>query len=148
MCLFGNPCLPALPPSCLPSLPFARSDARPRAAAPLRPADTVWLRDPTPYLDQHPSADWFVSTDCLSHAIEAAWQPAHNQPRCGHIAGNVWGRAWNTGVFAVRNRPSTLATLAKWRDLLLDPARSSVTVRLLLLLQQLLLLFESACVCT
>ena len=128
--------------------PETNAQPAPSPCPPAPRADTVWLRDPAPYLDQHPSADWFISTDCLSHDIEAAWQPGHNQPRCGHIAGNVWGRAYNTGVFAVRNRPGALGTLAKWRDLLLDPARSSVTVRLLLLLQQLLLLFESACVCT
>ena len=60
-------------------------------------ADTVWLRDPAPYLAQHPAADWFISTDCLSARTEAAWAPGHNQPRCGHVPGNIWGRAYNTG---------------------------------------------------
>lgn len=32
-------------------------------------ADVVWIRDPAAYLDQHPGADWFVSTDCLSHEV-------------------------------------------------------------------------------
>lgn len=32
-------------------------------------ADTVWLRDPSDYLAQHPSADWFISTDCLSAEV-------------------------------------------------------------------------------
>ena len=31
--------------------------------------DTVWLRDPRPYLASHPAAEWFASTDCLSHAV-------------------------------------------------------------------------------
>ena len=31
--------------------------------------DTVWLRDPQDYLAKHPAADWFASTDCLSHAV-------------------------------------------------------------------------------
>ena len=31
--------------------------------------DTVWLRDPRDYLATHPAADWFASTDCLSHTV-------------------------------------------------------------------------------
>ncbi|KAL4446836.1 hypothetical protein ABPG77_008080 [Micractinium sp. CCAP 211/92] len=87
-------------------------------------SDVVWRRDPTEYLEQHPSADWFVSTDCLSHEVELAWQPEHNQPRCGHIPGNVWGRAYNTGVFAVRNRPAARRLLELWRDKLLAPEQT------------------------
>ena len=34
--------------------------------------DTVWLRDPRDYLAQHPAAEWFASTDCLSHAVSRA----------------------------------------------------------------------------
>lgn len=34
-------------------------------------SDTSWLRDPSDYLAQHPSADWFISTDCLS--AEVGW---------------------------------------------------------------------------
>lgn len=50
-------------------------------------SDTAWLRDPTGFLAEHPTADWFISSDCLSHELEAAWQPVHLQPRCGHITG-------------------------------------------------------------
>lgn len=61
-------------------------------------ADTSWVRDPSEYLARFPTADFFISTDCLSAAVEEAWQPRHNQPRCGHIPGNGWGRAFNTGA--------------------------------------------------
>ena len=56
------------------------------------------------------------------------WAPRHNQPRCGHVAGNSWGRAFNTGIFAVRNRAAGRQLLALWRDFLLDPERSTVVV--------------------
>ena len=36
-------------------------------------SDTSWVRDPSPYLAQHPTADWFISTDCLSAEV---------RPRC------------------------------------------------------------------
>lgn len=39
-------------------------------------ADVVWMRDPTAYIGQHPSADWFISTDCLSHEVG----PQHSGP--------------------------------------------------------------------
>lgn len=55
-------------------------------------ADTVWLHDPRPYFVQHPAAEWLISTDCLSAAVEEQWAPGHQQPRCGHIPGNNWGR--------------------------------------------------------
>ncbi|EFN57248.1 expressed protein [Chlorella variabilis] len=84
-------------------------------------SDTVWLRHPQQYFDQRPAADWFISTDCLSHEVEAAWRPQHNQPRCGHVPGNIWGRAYNTGVFAVRNREAGRRLLRLWRDLVLGP---------------------------
>lgn len=32
-------------------------------------ADAAWLQDPCPYFAQHPAADWFISTDCLSHEV-------------------------------------------------------------------------------
>ncbi|KAL4434049.1 hypothetical protein ABPG75_000490 [Micractinium tetrahymenae] len=92
-------------------------------------SDVAWMRDPTDHFAQHPSADWFISTDCLSHEVEVAWQPGHNQPRCGHIPGNIWGRAYNTGkraCFAVRNRPAARRLLELWRDMLLAPEHSVV----------------------
>ena len=61
--------------------------------------------------------------------MEAEWKPWHNQPRCGHVAKNTWGRAFNTGIFAVRNNPETLKLLALWRDFLQDPERLQVRVR-------------------
>jgi len=39
------------------------------AAVVLSDADAVWLRDARPLLDAHPTADVFVSTDCLSHQV-------------------------------------------------------------------------------
>ena len=30
-------------------------------------SDTVWLRQPWTYFNQRPAADFFVSSDCLSH---------------------------------------------------------------------------------
>jgi len=60
--------------------------------------------------------------------LEKGWVREHQQPRCGHIPGNIWGRAYNTGIFAVRNRPAGRRLLEKWRDYLLDPAKTSVEV--------------------
>lgn len=90
-------------------------------------ADTVWLHDPRPYFRQHPAADVLISTDCLSATVEQQWAPGHQQPRCGHIPGNIWGRAYNTGVFVMRNRPASHALLAAWRDALIDPSRTTTT---------------------
>ena len=41
------------------------------AAIVLSDTDTVWLRNPQPYLALHPSADVYISTDCLSHQVWA-----------------------------------------------------------------------------
>ncbi|PRW57844.1 glycosyltransferase family 77 [Chlorella sorokiniana] len=90
-------------------------------------ADAVWLHDPRPYFQQHPAADWLISTDCLSVTVEEQWAPGHQQPRCGHIPGNIWGRAYNTGIFVARNCPTSHALLAAWRDALLDPSRTITT---------------------
>jgi arabinosyltransferase len=63
----------------------------------LTDTDTIWLRDPFPFLDQHATADMFVTTDCLSHEAEVA--EAVNVPRCGHVVGgNGNGWAMNTGT--------------------------------------------------
>lgn len=56
------------------------------------------------------------------------WKPQHNQPRCGHIAGNSWGRAFNTGIFFVRNREAGRNLLRRWRDAMLDSERTTITV--------------------
>jgi hypothetical protein len=79
------------------------------------------LRDPSDHFARHPSADFFASTDCLSAEVEAAWAPQHNQPRCGHIPGNTWGRAYNSGIFAVRNNEAGRRMLRLWRDRMLGP---------------------------
>jgi hypothetical protein len=63
----------------------------------LADTDTIWLRDPFPFLDQHPQADIFVTTDCLSH--EAEVHSSVNLPRCGHVEGSHGGWALNTGAF-------------------------------------------------
>ena len=47
-------------------------------------ADVSWLGDPTPYLDQHPTADWFMSTDCLSAQVRRG---VVRRWRCTHPAG-------------------------------------------------------------
>ena len=51
-------------------------------------SDAVWLRAPWPYFQQRPRPDFFISSDCLSHRLEAEWAPNHGQPRCGHVPGN------------------------------------------------------------
>ncbi|KAI3434762.1 hypothetical protein D9Q98_002822 [Chlorella vulgaris] len=88
-------------------------------------SDTSWLGDPSAHLNSYPTADMFISTDCLSHKLEDSWKAGHMQPRCGHIPGNGWGRAFNTGIFAVRNREAGKLLLTRWRDLLLDPQKST-----------------------
>eukprot|EP00887_Chlorella_sp_A99_P002045 scaffold18.g2045.t1 len=94
--------------------------------------DTVWMRDPSPYLDAHPLADWFISTDCLSPTqFEDAADPKlrNANPRCGHVPGSTWGKALNTGVFALRNRPATLATLRRWLFFMTDPEHAIMKAR-------------------
>lgn len=58
--------------------------------------DTIWLRNPFPWLAQHPDADLFATTDCLSHVAEVHKQTV---PRCGHVPGGRGGGwAINTGA--------------------------------------------------
>lgn len=38
-------------------------------------SDTVWLRAPWPYLEQRPAAEFFISTDCLSHEVGTRRHP-------------------------------------------------------------------------
>ena len=70
--------------------------------------DTAWLRDPGEFVLRHPTADVLISTDCLSHWLEAQHDPqaAHRTyfHRCGHLPGATYGRAFNTGVIIFRNR--------------------------------------------
>ena len=62
--------------------------------------DTIWMRVPFPWLAQHPDADVFVTTDCLSHDAELT---GHATPRCGHVKGGMGGgMALNSGVRAWR----------------------------------------------
>ena len=74
----------------------------------LSDVDTVWLRDPSEFLFQHPDADVMISTDCLSAWLEAQHEPGaltHKQlHRCGHLPGATFGRAFNTGVIVFRDR--------------------------------------------
>ena len=51
------------------------------AAVVLSDTDTVWLRNPQPYLALHPSADVYISTDCLSHQVRAALISARSLTR-------------------------------------------------------------------
>lgn len=41
------------------------------------------------------------------------WKPQHNQPRCGHVAGNAWGRSFNTGEHARAGLPPAGASRAR-----------------------------------
>ena len=65
--------------------------------------DLVWLRDPRPFLALHPTADIAIQTDCLSHFVEANFtQPfQHGISRCGHLPGNGFNNAFNTGMSSV-----------------------------------------------
>lgn len=46
------------------------------------PADTTWLRDPSDYLAKYPQADWFMSTDCLSHQASSRARGPSAAPGC------------------------------------------------------------------
>eukprot|EP00892_Ulva_mutabilis_P012572 jgi/Ulvmu1/9688/UM055_0026.1 len=102
------------------------------AAVVLSDVDTVWLRDPSDFIARFPSADAFISTDCLSHWVEAHAADSHahhsaapvHYHRCGHLPGATFGRAFNTGVIIFRNRPATLSILREWRALLTDPRKA------------------------
>ncbi|KAI3438688.1 hypothetical protein D9Q98_001108 [Chlorella vulgaris] len=85
--------------------------------------DTVWLREPWDYFADRSSAEFFISTDCLSHQVEEEWKEMHGQPRCGHVPGNGDGHALNTGLFAARNTEAARATLRAWADMLVDPSQ-------------------------
>lgn len=54
--------------------------------------------------------------------MEDEWPP-NGKPGCGHIPGKNWGIAFNTGLFAARNRPATRRLLAAWVELLTNPAK-------------------------
>lgn len=86
------------------------------SAVVLSDVDTVWLRDPTPFFARHPSADVLISTDCLSHWLEAQHDTQSAQHtyyhRCGHLPGATFGRAFNTGVVVFRNRCAAASQLA------------------------------------
>jgi Nucleotide-diphospho-sugar transferase len=41
----------------------------------LTDTDTVWLRNPLPYLERHPSALVFTTTDCNSHEADTYFTP-------------------------------------------------------------------------
>jgi hypothetical protein len=62
----------------------------------LADTDTIWMRDPFPWIQQHPTADMYVTTDCLSHEAEVL---NRTLPRCGHVP-HALGHAWalNTGA--------------------------------------------------
>lgn len=78
-------------------------------------SDTIWLRDPFPWLEQHPDADVFVTTDCLSHEYELAYVP--NRPRCGHIGDGLgFGWAMNTGITIWRDREGTRQFAREWNE--------------------------------
>ena len=84
--------------------------------------DVVWLRDPRPFFALHPTADVAIQTDCLSHVVEANYSgpSRHGFARCGHLPGNHFNNAFNTGMILLRDRPPTHAFLRAWLDYLLD----------------------------
>ncbi|PSC76658.1 glycosyltransferase family 77 [Micractinium conductrix] len=82
-------------------------------------SDIVWLREPWTYFEQRPTADFFVSSDCLSIEMEERWGPDSPKISCGHIPGNS-GLSLNTGLFAARNTPRARAFLEAWADMLTD----------------------------
>jgi Nucleotide-diphospho-sugar transferase len=90
--------------------------------------DVVWLRNPLPYFALHPTADIAIQTDCLSHVVEANYSSPfqHGVARCGHLPGNTFNNAFNTGMILFRHRASTLAFLRSWLDYLLDSNRMYV----------------------
>lgn len=90
--------------------------------------DVVWLRDPRPFLALHPTADVAIQTDCLSHVVEANYTAPfrHGFARCGHLPGNNFNNAFNTGMILLRDRPPTHAFLRAWLDYLLDANRMYV----------------------
>lgn len=82
----------------------------------LMDTDTIWLRDPFPWLDQHPQADMYVTTDCLSHEAEVLKIP--NMARCGHVPGSS-GPGWAMNTGAATNHAYFLAErLRFWHRLL------------------------------
>jgi Nucleotide-diphospho-sugar transferase len=84
--------------------------------------DVVWLRSPLAFLASHPTADIAIQTDCLSHVVEANFSEPfrHGFARCGHLPGNNYNNAFNTGMILLRNRPATRRFLQDWLDYLLD----------------------------
>ena len=84
--------------------------------------DVVWLRDPRPFFAAHPTADVAIQTDCLSHAVEANFTGPfrHGFARCGHLPGNHFNNAFNTGMILLRDRPPTHAFLRAWLAYLTD----------------------------
>ena len=92
--------------------------------------DVVWLRDPRPFFADHPTADMAIQTDCLSHVVEANFTAPfrHGFARCGHLPGNNFNNAFNTGMILFRNRTPTHKFLHSWLDYLLDANRMYVDV--------------------
>lgn len=75
---------------------------------------------PAGFLDQHPAADLFISSDCLSHRAEAEGIP--DVPRCGHVPGSTGHKIYNTGLLALRNRPATRRIMRAWHHRLAHPS--------------------------
>lgn len=88
----------------------------------------VWLRSPLAFFESHPTADMAIQTDCLSHFVEADYTEPfrHGFARCGHMPGNHFNNAFNTGMILLRNRPATHVFLKNWLDYLMDANRMYV----------------------
>ena len=104
--------------------------------APSRGGGHAWNLRPTPFsnpypdsagfLDAHPSADLFISTDCLSYRAEAEGTP--DVWRCGHVPGSTGNYAYNTGMLILRRRLATLQIMRDWHHRLATPTKCAASV--------------------
>jgi hypothetical protein len=92
--------------------------------------DVVWLRSPLAFFASHPTADMAIQTDCLSHFVETSYTKPfqHHFSRCGHMPGNNFNNAFNTGMILLRNRAGTHGFLKAWLDYITDANHMYVDV--------------------
>ena len=92
--------------------------------------DSVWLADPTPFLESLHGVDLGVTSDCLSRAADA--DKAGNDPRFNrdgtwfckprhNPARHKFGATFNTGVVYLSPTKGAIAFTRAWRDMLLAP---------------------------
>ena len=91
--------------------------------------DSVWLADPTSYLDSaaFEHVDVGVTSDCLSREADQNKKGSSRRfdPNgvwfCGHNPGNLFGATFNTGVLFLRPTAPTIAFTQRWHQKLLEP---------------------------